>query len=199
MFGMVRETPQTELTPFHPRSPYGCAKVFGHNITVNYRESYGLYACSGILFNHEGPWRGLEFVTRKISNAVARIKLGLQENVALGNLDAQRDWGYAGDYVKAMWLMMQQERPDDYVVATGATHSVREFLDLAFAEVGIGDWSKLVVRDPAMIRPAEVDVLIGDASKARTTLGWQPEVDFPGLVQMMVRHDLAVESAKLSK
>jgi GDPmannose 4,6-dehydratase len=199
MFGMVRETPQTELTPFHPRSPYGCAKVFGHNITVNYRESYGMFACSGILFNHEGPWRGLEFVTRKISNAVARIKLGLQDHVALGNLDAQRDWGYAGDYVKAMWMMMQQDNPDDFVVATGVTHSVREFLDLAFAEVGIGDWSKLVVRDPAMIRPAEVDVLIGDATKARKTLGWQPEVDFPGLVQMMVRHDLAVESAKLSK
>jgi GDPmannose 4,6-dehydratase len=199
MFGMVRETPQTELTPFHPRSPYGCAKVFGHNITVNYRESYGLYACSGILFNHEGPWRGLEFVTRKISNGVARIKLGTQDHIALGNLDAQRDWGYAGDYVKAMWLMMQQGEPDDYVVATGVTHSVREFLDLAFAEVGIADWSKFVVRDPAMIRPAEVDVLIGDASKARNALGWQPEVDFPGLVQMMVRHDLAVESAKLGK
>ena len=199
MFGMVRETPQTELTPFHPRSPYGCAKVFGHNITVNYRESYGMFACSGILFNHEGPWRGLEFVTRKISNGVARIKLGLQDRIALGNLDAQRDWGYAGDYVKAMWMMMQQERPDDFVVATGVTHSVREFLDLAFAEVGIADWSKFVVRDPAMIRPAEVDVLIGNASKAKTKLGWQPEVDFPGLVRMMVRHDLAVESAKLSK
>ncbi|MEY2968475.1 MAG: GDP-mannose 4,6-dehydratase, partial [Actinomycetota bacterium] len=192
-------TPQTELTPFHPRSPYGCAKVFGHNITVNYRESYGMFACSGILFNHEGPWRGLEFVTRKISNAVARIKLGLQDHVALGNLDAQRDWGYAGDYVKAMWMMMQQENPDDFVVATGVTHSVREFLDLAFAEVGIGEWSKLVVRDPAMFRPAEVDVLIGDASKAHKVLGWKPEVDFAGLVQMMVRHDLAVESAKLSK
>ncbi len=199
MFGMVRETPQTELTPFHPRSPYGCAKVFGHNITVNYRESYGLYACSGILFNHEGPWRGLEFVTRKISNAVARIKLGLQDSVALGNLDAKRDWGYAGDYVKAMWMMMQQDEADDYVVATGTSHSVREFLDLAFAEVGVDDWSRHVVLDPSMLRPAEVDVLIGDASKAKTKLGWTPEVDFPGLVKMMVRHDLAVESAKLSK
>ena len=199
MFGMVRETPQTELTPFHPRSPYGCAKVFGHNITVNFRESYGLYACSGILFNHEGPWRGLEFVTRKISNGVARIKLGLQDHIALGNLDAQRDWGYAGDYVKAMWMMMQEDEADDYVVATGVTHSVREFLDLAFAEVGISDWSKYVLLDPAMLRPAEVDVLIGDATKVREKLGWKPEVDFPGLVRMMVRHDLAVESAKLSK
>jgi GDPmannose 4,6-dehydratase len=199
MFGMVRETPQTELTPFHPRSPYGCAKVFGHNITVNYRESYGLYACSGILFNHEGPWRGLEFVTRKISNAVARIKLGQQDSVALGNLDAKRDWGYAGDYVKAMWMMMQQDEADDFVVATGTSHSVREFLDLAFAEVGIEDWSRYVVLDPSMLRPAEVDVLIGDASKATKQLGWKPEVDFPGLVRMMVRHDLEVESAKLSK
>ena len=199
MFGMVRETPQTELTPFHPRSPYGCAKVFGHKITVNYRESYGLFACSGILFNHEGPWRGLEFVTRKISNGVARIKLGLQDQIALGNLDAQRDWGYAGDYVKAMWMMMQQDVADDFVVATGVTHSVRDFLNLAFAEVGIDDWSRHVALDPAMLRPAEVDVLIGDASKARNTLGWTPEVDFPGLVSMMVRHDLAVESAKLNK
>ena len=199
MFGMVREVPQNELTPFHPRSPYGCAKVFGHNITVNYRESYGLYACSGILFNHEGPWRGLEFVTRKISNAVARIKLGLQDSVALGNLDAKRDWGFAGDYVKAMWMMMQQDEADDFVVATGTSHSVREFLDLAFAEVGIDDWSRHVVLDPSMLRPAEVDVLIGDASKATKQLGWQPEVDFPGLVKMMVRHDVAVESAKLSK
>ena len=199
MFGMVRETPQTELTPFHPRSPYGCAKVFGHNITVNYRESYGMFACSGILFNHEGPWRGLEFVTRKISSGVARIKLGLQEHIALGNLDAQRDWGYAGDYVKAMWLMMQQDVADDFVVATGVTHSVRDFLNVAFAEVGIDDWSRHIVLDPAMLRPAEVDVLIGDATKARTKLGWTPEVDFAGLVSMMVRHDLAIESAKLGK
>ena len=199
MFGMVRETPQNELTPFHPRSPYGCAKVFGHNITVNFRESYGLFACSGILFNHEGPWRGLEFVTRKISNAVARIKLGVQEDISLGNLDAKRDWGYAGDYVKAMWLMLQQNEPDDYVVATGETHSIEEFLELAFAEVGIADWRPYVKQDPRFFRPAEVDLLIGDPTKAKTKLGWKPEVDFPGLVKMMVQHDLAVETAKLAK
>ncbi|MEY2626283.1 MAG: GDP-mannose 4,6-dehydratase [Actinomycetota bacterium] len=199
MFGKVREVPQSELTPFHPRSPYGCAKVFGHDITVNYRESYGLYACSGILFNHEGPRRGLEFVTRKISNAVARIKLGVQSEIALGNLDAKRDWGYAGDYVKAMWLMLQQNEPDDYVVATGETHSIEEFLDLAFAEVGISDWHPYVKQDPRFFRPAEVDLLIGDPTKAKTKLGWKPEVDFPGLVKMMVQHDLAIESAKLSK
>ncbi len=199
MFGMAREIPQTEMTPFHPRSPYGCAKVFGHDITVNYRESYGLYACSGILFNHEGPWRGLEFVTRKISNAVARIKLGVQDELALGNLDAKRDWGYAGDYVKAMWLMLQQDEPDDYVVATGETHSIREFLDAAFAEVGISDWSQFVIQDPSLLRPAEVDLLIGDSSKARKILGWEPEVDFLGLVKMMVENDLRIETAKLSR
>ena len=199
MFGKVREVPQSELTPFHPRSPYGCAKVFGHDITVNYRESYGMYACSGILFNHEGPRRGLEFVTRKISNAVARIKLGVQGDISLGNLDAKRDWGYAGDYVKAMWLMLQQPEPDDYVVATGETHSIEEFLELAFAEVGISDWRPYVKQDPRFFRPAEVDLLIGDPTKAKTKLGWKPEVDFPGLVQMMVRHDLAVESAKHAK
>jgi len=199
MFGKVREVPQNELTPFHPRSPYGCAKVFGHDITVNYRESYGLYACSGILFNHEGPRRGLEFVTRKISNAVARIRLGAQKDIALGNLDAKRDWGYAGDYVKAMWLMLQQPDPDDYVVATGETHSIEEFLDLAFGAVDISDWRPYVVQDPRFFRPAEVDLLIGDSTKAKTKLGWKPEVDFPQLVKMMVRHDLAVESAKLSK
>ena len=197
MFGKVRETPQTELTPFHPRSPYACAKVFGHDITVNYRESYGMYACSGILFNHEGPRRGLEFVTRKISNSVARIKLGLQNDIALGNLDAKRDWGYAGDYVKAMWMMLQQNEPEDFVIATGESHSIRDFLDLAFAEIGIEDWSTYVRHDPAMIRPAEVDFLVGDATKAKTKLGWKPEVDFPGLVKMMVQHDLAAESAKL--
>jgi len=197
MFGMVRESPQTELTPFHPRSPYGCAKVFGHDITVNYRESYGMYACSGILFNHEGPWRGLEFVTRKISNAVARIKLGLQSDIALGNLDAKRDWGYAGDYVKAMWMMLQQDEPDDYVVATGESHSIREYLDLAFAEIGIDDWSSYVRLDSTLLRPAEVDFLVGDSTKAITKLGWKPEVDFPGLVKMMVQHDLAFESAKI--
>jgi GDPmannose 4,6-dehydratase len=199
MFGKVREVPQTELTPFHPRSPYGCAKVFGHDITVNYRESYGMYACSGILFNHEGPRRGLEFVTRKISNAVARIKLGVQQDISLGNLDAKRDWGYAGDYVKAMWLMLQQDEPDDYVVATGETHSIEEFLELAFAAVGIDDWHPYVTQDPKFFRPAEVDLLIGDPTKAKTKLGWTPEVDFPHLVTMMVENDLRIESAKLNR
>ena len=199
MFGKVREVPQTELTPFHPRSPYGCAKVFGHDITINYRESYGIYACSGILFNHEGPRRGLEFVTRKISNAVARIKLGVQQDISLGNLDAKRDWGYAGDYVKAMWLMLQQDEPDDYVVATGETHSIEEFLELAFAEVGIADWHPYVTQDPKFFRPAEVDLLIGDPTKAKTKLGWTPEVDFPHLVKMMVENDLRIESAKLNR
>jgi GDPmannose 4,6-dehydratase len=196
MFGQVRETPQTERTPFHPRSPYGCAKVFGHDITVNYRESYGMYACSGILFNHEGPRRGLEFVTRKVSNAVARIKLGLQDELVMGTLDTKRDWGFAGDYVKAMWLMLQQDEPDDYVVSTGETHSIREFVECAFAEVGISDWQRYVRRDERFTRPAEVDLLIGDSSKARTKLGWQPEVDFPGLVKMMVAHDLQWEATK---
>jgi GDPmannose 4,6-dehydratase len=196
MFGQVRETPQTEMTPFHPRSPYGCAKVFGHHITVNYRESYDMFACSGILFNHEGPRRGLEFVTRKISNAVARIKLGLQDELVLGNLDAKRDWGYAGDYVRAMWLMLQQDSPDDYVVATGETHSIEEFLTLAFAEAGLDDWHRYVRQDPKFFRPAEVDLLIGDPKKAHEKLGWKPEVDFPSLVKMMVQHDLALESAR---
>jgi GDPmannose 4,6-dehydratase len=196
MFGKVRENPQTERTPFHPRSPYGCAKVFGHDITVNYRESYGMFACSGILFNHEGPRRGLEFVTRKVSNAVARIKLGLQEELVLGTLDTKRDWGYAGDYVKAMWLMLQQDEPDDYVVSTGETHSVAEFVQRSFAEVGIDDWERYVRRDDKFLRPAEVDLLIGDSTKARTKLGWQPEVDFPGLVKLMVAHDLQLEAAK---
>ena len=167
MFGKVRETPQTETTPFHPRSPYGCAKVFGHDIVVNYRESYGMYACSGILFNHEGPRRGIEFVTRKVTNAVARIKLGLQDELVLGNLDSKRDWGYAGDYVKAMWMMLQQPEPDDYVIATGETHSIEELVERAFAEVGIADWRHYVRQDPKFFRPAEVDLLIGDASKAR--------------------------------
>jgi GDPmannose 4,6-dehydratase len=199
MFGKVRETPQNEMTPFHPRSPYGCAKVFGHDITVNYRESYDLFACSGILFNHEGPRRGLEFVTRKITNAVARIKLGLQDSVTLGNLDAKRDWGYAGDYVKAMWLMLQQDQPDDYVVATGETHSIEELLALAFAEVGINDWHPYVKQDPKYFRPAEVDLLIGDSTKARNKLGWKPEVDFPGLVKLMVENDLKIESSRNSR
>jgi GDPmannose 4,6-dehydratase len=196
MFGKVRETPQTEKTPFHPRSPYGCAKVFGHDITVNYRESYGLWACSGILFNHEGPRRGVEFVTRKVTNAAARIKLGLQNELVMGNLDAKRDWGYAGDYVKAMWLMLQQEEPDDYVIATGETHTIEELVERAFAEVGIDDWQKYVRQDPKFFRPAEVDLLIGDATKARTKLGWKPEVDFPSLVKMMVKNDLAIEAAR---
>jgi GDPmannose 4,6-dehydratase len=199
MFGKVRETPQTEQTPFHPRSPYGCAKVFGHDITINYRESYGLYACSGILFNHEGPRRGLEFVTRKVTNAVARISLGLQHELVMGTLDAKRDWGYAGDYVKAMWMMLQQDEPGDFVIATGQTHSVRDLVVRAFAEVGIDDWESHVRYDPKFMRPAEVDLLIGDPTKAREQLGWQPEVDFPALISMMVKHDLALESAKAER
>lgn len=197
MFGKVRETPQTERTPFHPRSPYGCAKVFGHDIVVNYRESYDLFACSGILFNHEGPRRGLEFVTRKVTNSVARIKLGLQKEIVLGNLDSKRDWGYAGDYVKAMWLMLQRDQPDDYVIATGETHSIEELVQFAFAEVGIENWRDYVRQDPKFFRPAEVDLLIGDSTKARTELGWQPEVDFPTLIKMMVAHDLKFESDKI--
>ncbi len=194
MFGKVRETPQTEETPFYPRSPYGCAKVFGHDITVNYRESYGMYACSGILFNHESERRGLEFVTRKITNAVARIKLGLQDELVLGDLEPRRDWGYAGDYVKAMWMMLQQDEPDDYVVATGETYQVREFVRQAFEVVGIDDWEQYVRQDPKFLRPSEVDLLVGDASKAETKLGWKREVTFPELVRRMVEHDLAVES-----
>jgi GDPmannose 4,6-dehydratase len=197
MFGKVRETPQTERTPFHPRSPYGCAKVFGHDIVVNYRESYDMFACSGILFNHEGPRRGLEFVTRKVTNSVARIKLGLQQEIVLGNLDSKRDWGYAGDYVKAMWAMLQQDAPDDYVVATGKTYSIEDLVRLAFAEIGIENWQDYVRQDPKFYRPAEVDLLIGDPTKAKEKLGWEPEVQFPELVKMMVAHDLAVEGAKL--
>jgi GDPmannose 4,6-dehydratase len=189
MFGKVRETPQSETTPFYPRSPYGVAKVYGHFITVNYRESYGMFACSGILFNHEGPRRGREFVTRKVSDGVARIKLGLAKELALGNLDARRDWGFAGDYVDAMWRMLQQAMPDDYVVATGETHSVRELVEIAFGIVGLR-WQDYVRTDPALLRPAEVDTLIGDASKARRVLGWSPRVDFAALVEMMVRTDL---------
>jgi GDPmannose 4,6-dehydratase len=190
MFGKVQSIPQSEQTPFYPRSPYGVAKLYGHWITVNFRESYDLYACSGILFNHESPRRGPEFVTRKISQAVARIKLGLQEKLVLGNLEAKRDWGFAGDYVEAMWLMLQQERPDDYVIATGETHSVREFVTTAFAHVGIQDWERYVETDPQFLRPAEVDLLIGDASKARTQLDWKPRVSFHELVSMMVESDL---------
>jgi GDPmannose 4,6-dehydratase len=198
MFGKVRETPQTEMTPFHPRSPYGCAKVFGHDITVNYRESYGLFACSGILFNHEGPRRGLEFVTRKVTNTAARIKLGVQDELVMGNLDSKRDWGYAGDYVKAMWLMLQQDEPDDYVIATGETHSIEELVELAFNELDLGDWHRYVRQDPKFFRPAEVDLLIGDSSKARRKLGWEPEVDFSTLIKMMVAHDLELETARLA-
>ena len=196
MFGKVRETPQTEATPFYPRSPYGCAKVYGHDITVNYRDSYGLFACSGILFNHESERRGLEFVTRKITNAAARIKLGLQEDLVLGDLEPRRDWGYAGDYIKAMWMMLQQDEPKDYVVATGETHSVREFVELAFHHAGIENWEKYVKQDPRFFRPAEVDLLIGDPTKAQTELGWKREVDFANLVERMVAHDLRVESQR---
>lgn len=192
MFGKVTETPQTERTPFHPRSPYACAKVFAFWQTVNYRESYGMYAVNGILFNHESPRRGESFVTRKISKAVARIKLGLQEQLSLGNLDARRDWGFAGDYVEAMWLMLQQDEPEDFVIATGETHSVRDFLDAAFSHAGL-DWSRYVVTDPALLRPAEVDLLRGDAARARMKLGWQPKVSFEELVRLMVDHDLAEE------
>lgn len=189
MFGKVREVPQTELTPFHPRSPYGVAKVYAHFITVNYRESYDMYACSGILFNHESPRRGLEFVTRKITYGVARIKLGLSSELRLGNLDAKRDWGFAGDYVEAMWMMLQQKEADDFVVSTGETHSVREFVELAFGSAGL-DWKKHVVIDPAFIRPAEVELLIGDPRKAKEKLGWRPKVSFPELVRMMVEADI---------
>jgi GDPmannose 4,6-dehydratase len=189
MYGKVREIPQTELTPFYPRSPYGVSKVFAHYITVNYRESYDLFAVSGILFNHESPRRGLEFVTRKVSDGVARIKLGAADSLSLGNLEAQRDWGFAGDYVRAMWLMLQQDRADDYVIATGESHSVRELVEVAFSHVGL-DWQKYVRTDPRFLRPAEVDHLIGDPAKARTALGWKPAVDFKGLVEMMVDADI---------
>jgi GDPmannose 4,6-dehydratase len=191
MFGKVLEVPQKESTPFYPRSPYGVAKVYGHWITVNYRESYDLHASSGILFNHESPRRGLEFVTRKVTHGVARIKAGIDEKLALGNLDAQRDWGFAADYVRAMWLMLQQDRPDDYVVATGRTHSVKELVELAFAAVDL-DWEQHVFIDERFLRPAEVDLLVGDPSKAEATLGWSRQVEFPKLVQMMVEADLAL-------
>ena len=190
MFGKVREVPQTEKTPFYPRSPYGVAKVYGHFITVNYRESYGLFAVSGILFNHESPRRGLEFVTRKVSDGVARIKLGLTDELRLGNLEAQRDWGYAGDYVEAMWMMLQEDEPDDFVIATGEPHSVQQFVDAAFAHVGI-DPARHVQVDPRFLRPAEVDRLVGDASKAREQFGWEPRVSFAELVEMMIDADVA--------
>jgi GDPmannose 4,6-dehydratase len=197
MFGKVREVPQNESTAFHPRSPYGVAKVFGHNITVNYREAYGIYACSGILFNHESERRGPEFVTRKISKGVARIKLGLQEKLSLGTLETRRDWGYAPEYVQAMWLMLQQPEPEDYVIATGETHTGQEFLERAFEHAGIEDWGRFVESDPRMLRPAEVDHLIGDASKAKAKLGWEPTVRFPELVRIMVDADLKAERDKL--
>ena len=197
MFGKVLEVPQKESTPFYPRSPYGVAKVYGHWITVNYRESYDLHASSGILFNHESPRRGLEFVTRKVTHGVARIKAGIDEKLALGNLDAQRDWGFAADYVRAMWLMLQQDHPGDYVVATGETHSVKELVELSFAAADL-DWESHVFIDERFLRPAEVDLLVGDPSRAETTLGWHREVDFPALVQMMVEADLALVKSQLA-
>ncbi len=196
MFGKVQEVPQKESTPFYPRSPYGVAKVYGHWITINYRESYDLHASSGILFNHESPRRGMEFVTRKISHTAAQIKLGLAEELRLGNLEAQRDWGFAGDYVEAMWLMLQQDHPDNYVISTNETHSVREFCEVAFGHVDL-DWEQYVVMDEAFMRPAEVDLLVGDSTKARTELGWTPQVDFQNLVTMMVGADLDLLNGKL--
>lgn len=197
MFGKVREVPQNESTPFHPRSPYGVAKVFGHQTTVNYREAYGLFACSGILFNHESERRGPEFFTRKVTKAVARMKLGLQQKLALGNLDFRRDWGYAPEYVQAMWLMLQQPDPDDYVVATGETHTGREFLEKAFAHAEIDEWERFVESDPRMFRPAEVEHLIGDATKAKRVLGWEPKIRFDELVNIMVDSDFKIEQDKL--
>ncbi len=190
MFGKVLETPQTETTPFYPRSPYGVAKVYGHYITVNYRESYDMFAASGILFNHESPRRGKEFVTRKITDGVAKIKCGLAKELRLGNLDAKRDWGFAGDYVRAMWLMLQHDHPDDFVVATGRTHTVRDFVRIAFEAAGLGSYEEYVVTDPRFVRPAEVDLLVGDPSKAKRDLGWEPKVSFEQLIDMMVRADL---------
>ena len=198
MFGKVRETPQNENTPFHPRSPYGISKVAGFDLTRNYREGYGLFACNGILFNHESPRRGFEFVTRKITNAVARIKFGLAKDLRLGNLNAKRDWGFSGDYIEAMWLMLQQNKPDDYVIATGETHTVREFVELAFSYAGL-DWKKYVKIDKNFYRPAEVNILLGDSSKAKKKLGWQPKVKFERLVKMMVDNDLAIIKAKCNK
>ncbi len=192
MFGRMVENPATENTPFYPRSPYGVAKLYGHWITKNYRESYGMFACSGILFNHESERRGIEFVTRKISDGVARIKLGLADHISLGNLDAKRDWGYAPDYIEAMWLMLQQDTPDDYVIATGDTRSIREFLDAAFKHVGIDNWESYIKVDPRFMRPAEVDVLRGDFTKAKTQLGWEPKTSFDELVKIMIENDLNI-------
>lgn len=194
MYGKVQQVPQDEKTPFYPRSPYGVAKVYGHWITVNYRESYDMFAVSGILFNHESPRRGLEFVTRKIANSVARVKLGKQEFVELGNLEAKRDWGFAKDYVEAMWLMLQQDTPDDYVIATGETHSVQEFLEMSCEVAGISDWKSIYKHNPKFDRPAEVDLLIGDASKAKNQLGWEPKTSFSDLVKLMVESELEIES-----
>ena len=199
MFGKVQEVPQRERTLLWPRSPYGVAKVFGHYMTINYRESYGMHASSGILFNHESPRRGHEFVTRKVSQAVARISLGLQDGITMGNLDAQRDWGFAGDYVEAMWRMLQQDQADDYVISTGVTHSIRELLEVAFARVGIAEWERYITFDPRFMRPAEVDSLIGDSAKARTVLGWEPKVAFTELVEMMVDNDVELQRAKAGR
>lgn len=196
MFGATLESPQRETTQFHPRSPYGVAKVFGHYMTQNYRESYNAWACSGILFNHESPRRGFEFLTRKVTHAVARISLGRQEVLAVGNMDVSRDWGFAGDYVRAMWLMLQQDQPDDYVIATGESHTVRELLEIAFSRVGIDDWHPYVVQDPRFFRPADISTLQGDASKAQAKLGWKPQVDFRQLIEMMVDADLESEKRK---
>ena len=198
MFGKVVETPQTEQTPFYPRSPYGCSKVYAYWTTVNYRESYGIFACNGILFNHESPRRGETFVTRKVTRAAARIKAGIEEKLYIGNLDARRDWGYAKEYVEAMWLMLQQDQPDDFVIATGECHSVRELVELAFGYVGL-DWRKHVAIDPKYYRPAEVDILLGDASKARRVLGWQPRTSFPELIKLMVEHDLQHSIADVAR
>jgi GDPmannose 4,6-dehydratase len=199
MFGKVQEVPQRETTLLWPRSPYGVAKVFGHYMTINYRESYGMHASSGILFNHESPRRGPEFVTRKVSRAVARISLGIQDDLVMGNLDSQRDWGFAGDYVDAMWRMLQQPEGDDYVISTNETHSIRELLDVAFSEVGIDDWTGYVKQDARFLRPAEVDLLIGDSTKARETLGWSPKVSFDELVRMMVANDLAEQKSLVGR
>jgi GDPmannose 4,6-dehydratase len=198
MFGKVVETPQRETTPLYPRSPYGVAKVYGHWITVNYRESYNLFAVSGILFNHESPRRGLEFVTRKVTNAVARISLGKQKDIHLGNLEARRDWGFAGDYVKAMWSMLQQEKPEDFVIGTGESHSVEDLVKIAFESIGVKSWEKHIVKDPKFIRPAEVDILLADPSKARKKLGWKPETTFKEMVEMMVKADIETEKGKNS-
>jgi GDPmannose 4,6-dehydratase len=195
MYGKVQHVPQSETTLLWPRSPYGVAKVFGHYMTINYRESYGMHASSGILFNHESPRRGPEFVTRKVSQAVARISLGLQDDIVMGNLDSKRDWGFAGDYVEAMWLMLQQDEADDYVISTGETHSIHDLLDVAFTEVGISDWRHLVTQDPRFLRPAEVDLLIGDSAKAKATLGWEPKIGFHELISMMVKSDVAEQKA----